>query len=140
MIGAALLSRVTGEAEVWDKRPDAERFSLREVVAHLVDWEPVWLDRVIRFVTEDHPFLPSVDEELLVIENAYESMPGSESLARYAAGRQALVSYLRAVPEQAWDRSASREFVGDLTLYQQVAMVLSHDGYHMAQIVTWFRA
>lgn len=31
---------------VYDKRPDPERFTLREVVAHLADWDKVFLGRM----------------------------------------------------------------------------------------------
>ncbi|MEZ0326514.1 MAG: DinB family protein [Fimbriimonas sp.] len=139
-IASALLARALDDASVWDKRPDPERFSLREVLAHLADWDSVWLDRVHRIVSEDHPFLPSVDEELMVTQNGYATREGSDSLTRYTRGRQALVEFLRSLPEEAWNRTCSREFIGDLTLYQQAAMALSHDGYHMKQIVEWTRS
>ena len=137
VIAQALLARTQDESEMWDVRPDPDRFSLREALAHLADWEPIWLERVRRFVSDDHPFLPSVDEGLLVIENAYATRSGSDSLTRYASGRKALVEYLRSASESDWDRMATREFVGEMSLYQQAAMILSHDGYHMNQIVEW---
>jgi uncharacterized damage-inducible protein DinB len=140
VVAAALLEGRGDDADVWDRRLDADRFSLREALAHLADWEPVWLERVRRIASEDHPFLPSVDESLLVVQNSYDSTLPSESLSRYGQGREALVSFLRSVPESAWDRTADREFVGVVTLHQQVAMALSHDGYHMNQIVEWLRA
>ncbi len=139
-IAAALLRQIGDDSVKWDARPDSERFSLREVMAHLADWEEVWLDRARRISSEARPFLPSVDEELLVIQHGYASQNGSESLARYASGREALVDFLRSRSPEDWERTGNREFVGELTLYQQVAMALSHDGYHMHQIVEWLRA
>jgi hypothetical protein len=126
-----------GKAPQWDRRPDPERFTLREVLAHLADWEPIWLERVKCMATEDFPFLPSVDESALVIENDYANCDPEESIAKQRQGRAALVRFLSPLPIEAWDRTGNREFVGVLTLQQQAAMTLSHDGYHLRQIVEW---
>ena len=39
---AALLDGVPPDDALWDRRPDPERFSLREIVAHLADWDGVY--------------------------------------------------------------------------------------------------
>jgi hypothetical protein len=136
-IATALLGHVRHDSHVWDRRPDPSRFSLREVLAHLADWEPIWLERVRRFATEEHPFLPSVDEGALAAQHDYANSSPSDSLRAYVDGRRRLVQFLSTLPADAWDRTGDRELVGDLSLYQQVAMALSHDGYHMKQIVEW---
>jgi uncharacterized damage-inducible protein DinB len=127
-------------ADAWDNRPDPARFSLREVLAHLADWEPIWLERVQRIAKGDNPFLPSIDEAQMVIENDYASADPRQSAARYQSGRAELVDYLSRVPNEAWDMSGDREFVGTVTLQQLATMALSHDGYHMRQVVEWLRA
>lgn len=121
----------------WDRRPDPDRFTLREVVAHLADWEPVWLERLQRIATEDHPFLPSVDESQMVVENDYASTSPTESLARFVQGRETLVAYIRSVSDDLWDRTGDREFVGILTMHQQAYFALSHDAYHLRQVAEW---
>jgi uncharacterized damage-inducible protein DinB len=133
----ALLANPTASA--WDNRPDPERFSIREALAHLADWEPIWLERVQRIAEGNHPFLPSIDEEQLAIENDYSSAEPRESISRYTSGRAELVNYLEGLPVNAWDMEGDREFVGTLTLQQLATMALSHDGYHMRQVVEWLR-
>ena len=44
----------TADSVDWDRRPDPERFSLREVLSHLADWEPIWLERIRRMAEEDN--------------------------------------------------------------------------------------
>src|SRR5437879_4197786 len=39
----ALLKDVGPNDPAWDKRPDPERFTIREVLAHLADWEGIFL-------------------------------------------------------------------------------------------------
>jgi hypothetical protein len=134
---AALVKGRSDQDPVWDLRPDPSRFTIREVLAHLADWEPIWLERVQRIQAGDNPFLPSVDEGALAIENGYAEIPPSQSIARQREGRASLVEYLRTVPDQDWDLTANREFVGVLTLQQQAYYVLAHDMYHLHQIADY---
>jgi hypothetical protein len=139
VVVAQLARGVAADDPRWDRRPDPERFTLREALAHLADWEPIWLERVSRIAEAGNPFLPSVDESALAIENSYSEQPPSRSIDRFLSGRRELVAFLRTVPDEAWDLTGDREFVGVLTLQQQAYFALSHDGYHMRQIVEWIK-
>ncbi len=119
----------------WDRRPDPDRFTLREMIAHLADWEDIWAARVHRFLTEEHPMLESIDEGLIATERAYSTQDPLANLARYGKGREALVAQLRALPIEAWSRTGHRQFVGDLTLFELAALIAGHDSYHMKQTV-----
>lgn len=119
----------------WDRRPDPDRFSLREMVAHLADWEDIWAGRVHRFLTEEHPMLESIDEGKIAAERDYATQDPRANLARYAAGRETLVANLRALPIEAWARTGHRQFVGDLTLFELAALIAGHDNYHLKQTV-----
>lgn len=54
------LLRNLSEAEA-DFRPDAARFSIREVMAHLADWDAIFLERLQRTRDEHEPVLPDID-------------------------------------------------------------------------------
>ena len=77
---ASLLKGVSGEDAVWDKRPDPERFTLREVVAHLTDWDPIHIERINRILAEEEPLLPDMDEGQIAIENDYAHQDPIENL------------------------------------------------------------
>lgn len=119
----------------WDRRSEPDRFTLREMVAHLADWEDIWAARVQRFLTEEHPMLESIDEGQIAVERDYASQEPLANLARYGAGREALVAKLRALPIEAWARTGHRQFVGDLTLFELAALIAGHDSYHLKQTV-----
>jgi len=123
----------------WDNRPDPERFTLREMVAHLADWEPIWLERARRIVEENHPTLPSYDEGQLAIDHDYAHQSLPANLVRFREGRAANIAFLSSVVEEVWERTATREGLGELTLAGQTAMILGHDGYHTHQAVLWSR-
>lgn len=129
-----LLKSHTPTPSLWDTRPDPERFSLREVLAHLADWEPIARERLSRTCDEEHPFLPSRDPTRIAEENDYAHSDPLKQLARFRDSRERLVEYLSALPENAWQRTAHRELTGDMTLEEQVVLVAAHDGYHLKQI------
>ena len=52
----------TSEPAVYDRRPDPDRFTLREMVAHLADWEAVFLDRLSKTRDEENATLQGLDE------------------------------------------------------------------------------
>lgn len=133
------IGRLLSEDAEWDLRPDPDRFTLREMVAHLADWEPIWKDRLTRIATEDNPFLPSVDEGRLCAERNYSTLDPSESLERYRTGRAELIPMIRQFPDTVWLRPAHREFVGDVDFLQQVGMIIGHDGYHLKQALEFPR-
>jgi uncharacterized damage-inducible protein DinB len=121
----------------FDVRPDPERFTLREMVAHLADWEGVWLGRAHAFVEEDKPSLPGYDEGQWAIDHDYANASMQEQLAKFRDGRKEMVSYLRALSAEAWDREAVHGEWGEAKLADMVALVAGHDGYHLGQTAHW---
>jgi hypothetical protein len=117
-----------------DARPDPERFTIREVVAHLADWEQIWLVRLTRIATEDRPFLEDIDEGEMAIENDYAHLEVADSLRRFTEGRARLVTLLRGLEGEAWLREGVRH--RDAPSNDGFAeMILGHDGYHFEQVI-----
>ena len=135
-----LLQKLAPEDPIWDRRPDPERFTIREVLAHIADWEPIVLERVCRIRDEETPLLPDVDENAMAVKNDYAHSDPRHSLTRIHAGRAHLLATLRALPTKAWQRTGNRESIGLLTLQDLIVMWLGHDGYHTCQIAQWLTA
>lgn len=123
-----------------DRRPDPERFTLREVLCHLADWEPIWLERVSRIARESNPQLPSIDEGQMAIANDYAHQDLATQIARYRAGRENLIAFLRALSPADWERSGIRDELGDVTIDDIATFVIGHDGYHYRQLVEFRQA
>lgn len=124
----------------WDLRPDPARFSLREIVAHLADWEPIHLARLGRMLTEENPILPDIDEGKMAVDNDYAHSDPHGSLEWLRGGRQKLMKDFEALSSDQWIRSAMRETVGPLTVEEFAAFIAAHDGYHTRQIAQWLTA
>ena len=139
-VAAELLRGIADDDAIWDYRPDPERFTLREVIAHLADWEDVWLARATRILHEDDPVLEDVDEGQVALDNNYSAAIPSATLARYAAGREKVIALYIGLPAEAWIRTGQRPpVIGTLTLDDLLSLMYGHDGYHTGQIVEWLR-
>src|SRR5205823_12464234 len=99
---------------VWDFRPDPDRFTLREMVAHLADWEPIFMERFQRTRSETEPRLPDYDEGKIAIERDYAHSDPIANLARFRAGRASLVTFLQSLDDADWERTGDREPYGPM--------------------------
>ena len=121
----------------WDFRPDPARFTLREVVAHLADWEPIHLERIRRMQDEENPTMPNIDEAKMAIENDYAHSDPHGSLEWLRGGRANITRQLKALGGGDWTRPGYREGMGPVTIEVLATFILAHDGYHTRQIAQW---
>ena len=140
-VPAVIESLLDGATEAdFDRRPDPERFTIREVMGHLADWEGVWLERAKRMAQEDNPHLQGYDEGQWAIDNDYAHMDVAEQVARFRSGREAMVSFLKSLPPEAWGRTCTHDEWGSSSIEAMAVLVLGHDGYHTSQIAEWLKA
>lgn len=133
----ALLAGLTEEEA--DRRPDKDRFTIREVVSHLADWEEIFLERLAQSFSQENPKLVDIDEGRLAIDRNYAHRDWHEQLVRYRRGREDVVSFFNSLASPQWDRAATHAKAGPITVTEQAVMIAGHDGYHMAQIIAWRR-
>ncbi len=132
-----LLHDQPAEGAGWDFHPDPERFTLREIVAHLADWDSIFRGRLERMRDEADPSLPDMDEGQIAIERDYAHSNPLDSLARFRRERALTVERLRGLPTDAWERPGRRENLGSMTIESLAVMILGHDGYHTRQVAQW---
>jgi uncharacterized damage-inducible protein DinB len=123
--------------EDWDRRPDPERFTLREVIAHLADWEPVWQERIQAIRTHDRPTLQSYDESQWAIDHDYAHAVPVEQQTRFRESRARLLHVLQDLSPEEWERAGIHTQWGPLSLEAMAVLILGHDGYHLRQIAEW---
>ncbi len=130
-----VLARLLHGFTDWDARPDASRFSPREMVAHLADWEAVFLTRLID--TRDAPdaILQGLDEGQVARDNDYDHANPAECLKRYESGRAAIVFLLGGLSPEQWERVGVHTEIGPITLEAQAVLIAAHDGYHRQQVL-----
>jgi hypothetical protein len=144
LLGALAGAPDVFEALVWgmteeeaDRRPDPERFSIREAIAHLADWEDVFRKRLLQTRDEANATLQGYDEGQWAIDHDYARSDWRAQLQLFRAGRAKLVALLRALTPAQWERTAIHTEIGPITMEQQAVLILAHDGYHETQIAQW---
>jgi uncharacterized damage-inducible protein DinB len=80
------------------------KWSVKEVVTHLIDAERVFMYRALSFGRGATDSLPSFDENAWAPASAPDGIPLDELLDEFAAVRSATVSLLAHFPREAWAR------------------------------------
>ena len=130
-----LLRGVTTEQLDW--KSDSERFTLREAIAHIAEWEGIWLQRMQLIQKLDNPVLVGYDEGQLSDDHDYAHTDFDEQLTKFRNGREALITFLKALPDDGWAREGVREGLGPASTFDLAVLVLGHDGYHLRQVTEY---
>lgn len=138
LVFSYLLRDVAEDSPRWDARPDAERFSLREMVAHLLDYDTICRERFERMIREDEPELPNWDEDEAAAH--YSGRNPLHDLEHLQESRRMLAAWIEGLSEDEWQRTGSRPGVGKFSVEQGVSLMLGHDSYHLRQAVEWLEA
>ncbi|MCY4009887.1 MAG: DinB family protein [Anaerolineaceae bacterium] len=117
-------------------RPDAESWSLLEVINHLADEEGedfrARLDLLLHRPADPWP---AIDPQGWVRSRAYNERDLAASLARFREARADSLAWLRGLHEPAWDNSAPTPWGGRLRGADLLAAWLAHDLLHLRQLV-----
>jgi hypothetical protein len=117
-----------------DDRPDSDRFTPREVIAHLADWEQVILDRVR--VANLRPGSPGPVED--PSKRAHAHHYGDKDVFHEAevfeSRRQTTIEYLQGLNEVDWKKTFIHQNMGEITIEAYMVNILEHDMYHLEQV------
>ncbi|MBI1743186.1 DinB family protein [Candidatus Acetothermia bacterium] len=135
----AVLSHMMSSApkSVWDKRPDPERYTLREVAAHLADWEGVWFERLDKVRTQEMPTLQGYNPDDFLKKNNYAQIEVGTSLKRFQEGRAKILKMLENLEISQWSRKGNHTERGLLTMQDLAVIIVGHDSYHLRQVAEW---
>ena len=125
-------------ADVLDWKPAAERWSIHEVVAHLVDLEKLYLERTRRMLSENSPELPGFTPAGALLGGP--PADAIERLVRFAVLRGELVALVKDAPASAAERTGIHAELGRITLAQALNELANHDLGHLRQIAELYRA
>jgi hypothetical protein len=127
--------------ETLDFRAGPDEWSIREILAHLVDDEMfVMRTRLERMMKEDHPNLPSHDEKKWYARRNRSRDQLYELLNDFVIQRTASLNILSLLRDSEWQRTAYHPEYGDFTAEQWVGNWLEHDQVHLRQITNTIAA
>ncbi len=130
---ASVLTGVAGAEQDYKEAP--ERWSIRQIVAHLADSEIVVADRFRRTLAEDNPQLIAFDQNLWAERLDYSKRKPSQSLETFRRLRADTYELLKDLPEEAFQRTAHHSERGTITLLDMLRYFAEHPEKHTRQIL-----
>jgi hypothetical protein len=121
--------------EALDYRQDADEWTIREILAHLVDDEMfIMRTRLERIIKEDVPSLTSHDEKHWYSQRNKGRDQVGELLHDFAIQRTASLNILTFLHDSEWARRAYHPEYDHFTAEEWVGHWAEHDTVHIAQI------
>jgi hypothetical protein len=98
----ALLRALPASVATYRYAPD--KWSVNELVGHMIDSERIFTSRALRFARNDPAPMPSFDQDNYVRNATFDSYPLADLASELEAVRQATIYLFRHMDEQAWSR------------------------------------
>src|SRR5471030_125059 len=91
--------------EIYDTKVDPDRFSFREAVAHLTDWEPILHERMKQIKFNPGSTVPAYDEELRAVQMNYATIDPVEAVKKWQASREESIRFFEQDGSGFWDNT-----------------------------------
>jgi hypothetical protein len=109
------------------------KWSVQEVLRHLIDTERIFCYRLLSIIREDDQVLPPFDENVYVEKSQAHSIPWSQIQAEWLSSRQSTSIMLSGVQDNEWVRQGR---VGDYTICaQSIGLILTGHQLHHLEIL-----
>lgn len=83
------------------------KWSIKEVLGHIMDAERIFMGRALRFARGDATPLPSFDENAYTPAGAFNARPLASLISEFTAVRRATVALLAGLSADAWERKGT---------------------------------
>jgi hypothetical protein len=110
------------------------KWSMRQLLLHLVDSEGVLLDRLRRLAADDKPLLWAYDENRWVEELAIGGRSLETAAALFAATRNAVIELSTLLPADRHGRAGIHSEAGRKTFAEVLEGVHHHNAHHLEQV------
>jgi uncharacterized damage-inducible protein DinB len=133
LAGPAILRKAVADMtpEQLRARPIPGKWSTAEVVFHLAEFEPVYVDRMKRAIALNKPLVFVADETEYVKHLAYDHRDVNEELALIDITRVSFARILKNIPEAAFQRVAVHNEKGLVTVEAMLKSVTNHILNHL---------
>jgi uncharacterized damage-inducible protein DinB len=118
-------------AEQFDARPVHGKWSAKQVVCHVADFEPVYVDRMKRVIAENEPTLFSGDPDLFATTLAYDQRDVAVELDFIALARKHMGAILRSLKPEDFQRRGLHSEAGPITLEKLLTNITKHIPHHI---------
>jgi hypothetical protein len=132
-IVAALFKDVSDRQARW--KPTPEKWSMLEVLNHLIDEERDDFPKRLRLLLENpETEWPSIDPEGWVRERDYNARELGTSVENFMAERASSIEWLKGLEDPEWRKAYQHPKIGEIRAGDLLASWLAHDFLHLRQL------
>jgi hypothetical protein len=124
-----LLASITEQQSLNRYAPD--KWSIRELLGHIIDAERVFSYRALRIARGDRTPLPGFDQEPYVENGAFDRRAWSDLIDEYRAVRLSTLLLLRSFDDAAWERRGTAS-ENEVSVRAIGYIIAGHDRHHIA--------
>ncbi len=118
------------------RRPLPEKWSVKEIVAHLADGEVILGSRYRFVAAQEKPALVGYDQDAFVAMLGVENTTAADLLDDFALARAVNLGLLDRLPTGSLDRVGLHSERGEESILAMLHMYAGHDLHHLRQIET----
>jgi hypothetical protein len=116
------------------KRPEPDKWSVTEILAHLADTEMVVGFRMRLILGASGTTVQAFDQDVWSGFSQYRKQDPKLSFEAYRIQRERNIRLLRSIPKEMWDNYGMHTERGKETITRLTEMVAGHDINHLRQI------
>lgn len=120
--------------DVVKRRPAPGKWSIHEHACHLAHVHPLFFRRLDQMLAEREPHIESYEPSREDEDGALLNVDLDEALDRFARERQTLVTRLRLLAPEDWERTAQHDEYNHYSLLILFRHVAFHDLFHAYRI------
>jgi hypothetical protein len=137
--GPRVIQRLLGQLpqERLDHALHPDRFTPREVLAHLADWEPIMRERIRTALTSPGAEIAAYDEGQMALDHGYAERDPWEQVELFIRERRVTAELLRALKDDDWEKVVYHPERGPQSVEDLANLLLGHDLYHIEQLTEY---
>ncbi|RPH38274.1 DinB family protein [bacterium] len=117
-----------------NKRPEPDKWSIAEVLAHLADAELAFSWRIRLTLGANGTLVQAYDQDAWAAYSNYPKHDPKLSLDAYRIQRERNVQLLRLIPKEMWENFGMHEERGKESVTRLTEMMAGHDINHLRQV------
>jgi uncharacterized damage-inducible protein DinB len=117
--------------EQLNARPVPGKWSTRQVVCHIADFEPVYVDRMKRVIAQEAPTFFGGDPDLFAARLAYDARDLEEELQLIESCRRHMARILSTLSPEDFARTGIHSESGAMTLEKLLTNITKHVPHHI---------
>lgn len=116
--------------ETSNRRYEPGKWSIKELVGHVIDTERIFSYRALRFGRGDTTVLPGFDQDAFVFGANYSEVSFTDIVAEYDAVRNGTVWLYKNLPREAWNRRGTAN-KNEISVRAIAYVTAGHQIHHM---------